>query len=648
MGGDVDPAAVKAPARKTRRLDRLRRLAGLGWAGLGLAPRATFVYSPAYQLELPGVAADARRGERILAALAQAGLLKHHRSRQSRQSRQIAEPTPATWQQLRRVHSDEYLESLGRPGALTRVIGLDLPDPYPDRVVEMQRLMTGGTIAAARIALGDRGSRHSGGSHGSRPGVGINLGGGFHHAFAGRGERFCLVNDVAVAVAELRAGGFGEPVLVVDLDLHDGDGTRALFARDPTVHTFSIHNRSGGDLDAVAATTVELGGGVEDGLYLDTLRSHLPGLLAAVRPGLVIYLAGNDPAADDQLGDWRISPAGLLARDREVAAAVLESERRLPLAVVLAGGYGPQAWSYSARFFSWLLSGQAVEPPSNEELTVAAYRRLAERLDPRELSGDGASDGVSGEPDDWGLTADDLAGFGGMRARSRFLGYYSPQGIELALERAGLLDRLRRLGFAHPTLEVDLDNPGGETLRLWGDGRRRDLLIELRVRIDRHTVPEMAMLRIEWLLLQNPLGRFTPQRPRLPGQRFPGLGLLPDIAALTVLVCDRLHLDGILFVPSHFHTARQGRKVLRFLAPEDEGLFRALEAALAVLPLAEATGAVDQGRVLDGRDGGAPLRWHPMPMVLPVSDRLKERLASAEREAAAAAAAARHAFEIRP
>ncbi|HYH47062.1 MAG TPA: hypothetical protein VEG34_15375, partial [Thermoanaerobaculia bacterium] len=255
MGGDVDPAPVKTPVKRGRRLDRLRRL-----AGLGLAPRATFVYSPAYQLELPGVAADARRGERILAALAQAGLL------QSRRRRQLLEPTPATWQQLRRVHSDEYLESLGQPGALTRALGQDLPDPYPDHIVELQRLMTGGTIAAVRAALGEPpGSRAS---RGSRPSVGINLGGGFHHAFAGRGERFCLVNDVAVAVAELRAGGFAEPVLVVDLDLHDGDGTRALFARDATVHTFSIHNRSGGDLDAVAATTVELGGGVEDGLYL--------------------------------------------------------------------------------------------------------------------------------------------------------------------------------------------------------------------------------------------------------------------------------------------------------------------------------------------------------------------------------------------
>ncbi len=168
------------------------------------------------------------------------------------------------------------------------------------------------------------------------------------------------------------------------------------------------------------------------------------------------------------------------------------------------------------------------------------------------------------------------------------------------------------------------------------------------MRIDRATRPRLALLRVEWLLLQNPRARFTPSARASPARSIPGLGLLPDIAALIVLACDRLHLDGILFVPSHFHTARQGRKVLRFLAPADEGQFRALEAALLRLPLAEATGAVDQGRVRDGGSGGAPFRWRPMPMVLPVSDRLKAQLAAAERETAAAAAAEGHRFEIGP
>jgi acetoin utilization deacetylase AcuC-like enzyme len=611
------------PALRSLLLRPLRRLRQL--AGLAPAPRAAFVWSRDYRLELPGVAADPGRSERILAALVHAGLVD---------PAQVLVPTAVSYQQLQRIHSATYIDSLTRPEALTRVVGLRLPDPLPDRVIAVQRAMAGGTLLAARTAL-------VGGGGGS--GVAVNLGGGFHHAFAERGERFCVFNDVAVAIADLRADGFREPVLVVDLDLHDGDGTRAIFAGDPSVHSFSIHNQTNASVpvaDTVANTTlIELGGGVDDATYLAAVRGHLPGLLARVRPALVFYLAGNDPAADDAIGDWRISAAGLLARDQAVVAAVRDAGRRLPLAVVLAGGYGPRAWSYSARFFSWLLSGRAVEPPSNEELTLSSYRALARTLAPHELTGDGGDGAPGGSgADDWGLTAEDLAGAGGLQPRSRFLGFYSRQGIELALGRAGLIERLRQRGYPHPFLELELDNPGGETLRLWGDPRRRDILMELRVRIDRHTVPDLAFLRIEWLLLQNPRAHFTRERPRLPGQRFPGLGILPDVMALNVLACERLRLDGILFVPSHFHTACQGRRLLRFVDPADEGRFRAVESALCSLPLAAATHAIDQERVVDA--AGEPFRWRPMPMVLPVSERLKERLAAPAYEAAAAAAAA--------
>ena len=105
--------------------------------------------------------------------------------------------------------------------------------------------MTGGTLLATRLALASRG-------------IAVYLGGGFHHAFPGRGERFCLFNDVGAAVADLRAAGFEGRILIVDLDLHDGDGTRAIFAADPTVHTFTIHNQTNGEEDATEATVVEL------------------------------------------------------------------------------------------------------------------------------------------------------------------------------------------------------------------------------------------------------------------------------------------------------------------------------------------------------------------------------------------------------
>src|SRR5258708_38327536 len=166
-----------------------------------------------------------------------------------------------------------------------------------------QRAMVGGTRLASHLAL-------------ASGGLAANLGGGLHHAFAGKGERFCILNDVAVAIAGLRAEGFAEPILVVDLDLHDDDGTRSIFAADRSVHTFSVHNRTTSEVRGETATVVELGANVDDATYLDTIGRRLPPAFAAAQPALVYYLAGCDPAADDAIGDGRTPPAGILRRGR--------------------------------------------------------------------------------------------------------------------------------------------------------------------------------------------------------------------------------------------------------------------------------------------------------------------------------------------
>lgn len=581
-------------------------------------PQVDFVYSRRYQLELPGATYDANRGERILTFLDSTGLLEPSA---------IHRPEPATFRSLRRVHTDEYLDSLNQPGALTTVVGYPIAEESADRILETQRAMVGGTLLAARLALGSGA-------------IAINLGGGLHHAFPDKGARFCVFNDVAVAIAELRAAGYAGRILIVDLDLHDGDGTRAAFAADPTVHTFSIHNQTGGSLDemtAVEATIVELQGSVQDEAYLATVRSHLPAVLERFAPDLVVYLAGCDPAADDQIGNWKITAEGMLERDRFVVSCVRERrEHRLPLVVTLAGGYGLNAWRYSARFFSCLVNGdRPVEPPTTEEITLSRYRQLAREITAHELTGEERD----ATEDDWGLTAEDLLpGMAAMHRPRRLLGYYSVQGMELALERAGMLDRLRSLGFS-PVLELDLDNPSGDTVRLFGDAAKSELLIEARVRIDRATVPDAALLRIEWLLMQNPRAHFTAQRPRLPGQKNPGIGLLPDVMALLIVACERLQLDGILFVPAHYNTASQGRKYLRFLEPADEAFLRGLEKALHGLPLSEATHSVEQRRVVDSRAGRAAA-WRSMPMVYPVTGRLKDRVTGEEYERKVAEAAA--------
>jgi len=550
------------------------------------------VFSKLYARSHSAVPNDPLRAERILTFLSAEGLCT---------GRSVHTPFMASMQTLLRVHTEAYLESLREENALQNIVGVSLGTQDLDDFLDLQRLMVGGTNLAARLV--QRSST-----------VAIHLGGGLHHAWADRGQGFCILNDVAAAIASQRAHGFKGPVLVVDLDLHHGDGTEAIFAEDPTVHTFSIHNRNWSDIEAVASTRIELGDEVEDSVYLAAIREALPNALRACRPKLAFYLAGSDPAADDGIGDWRISPEGMLERDRLVMELLRPSKgRKIPTVVALAGGYGSEAWRYSARFLAWLLSGGKVqEPPSTDEVTLLRYRMLAKVLDPRGLTD-------LGKDDDFSLTEEDIyGGLAGTFRVTRFLNYYTKPGLELVLERSGILDRLRSLGYREFSLDWDLDDTSGQTLRLFGDHQHKQLLAELRARRNLRLISGYELLHIEWLLLQNPRASFPEGTQPLPGQEFPGLGLLRDLVALLILICDRLQLDGLSFVPSHYHLAATSRKLLRFLEPADEAFFQALSQTLQGLPLAQASQAVEEERVIDDATGETA-HWYPMTMVFGVN-----------------------------
>jgi hypothetical protein len=258
-----------------------------------------------------------------------------------------------------------------------------------------------------------------------------------------------------------------------------------------------------------------------------------------------------------------------------------------------------------------------VEPPSSDEILLERYRLATRFLTRAEVTGD------SGD-NEWGLEPSDIAlGLGGTN-ESRFLGYFTEEGLELILEQVGLFDRLRDLGFDYPVLSMDLHASHGHALRVYDNAGERLLLMEVVLRRDRRSVPDAQVLAVEWLLLQNPRAVFTPVRPALPGQNHPGLGLLKDVMALLIQACERLRLDGIFFSPSHYHLGAHSHKYLRFVDPEAEGRFLALAEALSHLSLREATAAVHEGRVLD-RDSGDPIQWCPAPMVLAISDALLER-----------------------
>jgi hypothetical protein len=284
------------------------------------------------------------------------------------------------------------------------------------------------------------------------------------------------------------------------------------------------------------------------------------------------------------------------------------------MAVLLAGGYGRRAWRYSARYLLWLASGREIEPAPEEALALQRFRRIGESLKDIE------------EPHDdlpFSLTEEDLAGLvPGASPVPRFLGYFSRHSVELLLERSGILAQLRAKGFRNLRVELDTSDGATQTLRVVCEDGPREVLIEVRAMRSRRAVPGMEVISLEWLLLQNPRAAFSSRRPQLPGQKHPGLGLLRDIIGWLIVVCERHGLDGIFFTTAHYHLAVQSRHIMTPLHATDEARIRAFSRVLAGLSLAEATRAVDEGRVIDDSRGEAA-EWSPIPAVVYVSERLK-------------------------
>ncbi len=225
---------------------------------------------------------------------------------------------------LERIHDLEYVDDLMNARMSARTMASELPI-RPD-VIAAFLDMAGGAITTAGLAL----------DHG----VGFHVGGGLHHAFAGRAEGFCYVNDVAVAVARMQADGRCERVLVVDVDVHQGNGTAAIFADDPTVFTYSIHQENNYPVKQRSDLDRGLPDRIEDEPYLEMLTKGLDEIDARFEPDLVWYLAGVDPHLRDQLGGLSLTATGLRRRDELVLERY--AGRGLPIAISLAGGYAPR------------------------------------------------------------------------------------------------------------------------------------------------------------------------------------------------------------------------------------------------------------------------------------------------------------------
>jgi len=232
-------------------------------------------------------------------------------------------PSPAGDDDLLRVHTPEWVNKL-KTGTLTAGDVMKLEVPYSPELVEAVWLAAGGTILAAQCAL--------------RDGFGANLSGGFHHAYPGHGEGFCAIHDVAVAIRRLQADGAIQKAMVVDTDVHHGNGTAAIFGKDSSVFTISIHQEN--DYPAhKPPSTIDLNmmDRADDDEYLATLIPTVQQALDEFCPEMVFYVGGADPYCEDQLGGLSLTKKGLMERDRRVFE---EARRRdIPVANTLAGGY---------------------------------------------------------------------------------------------------------------------------------------------------------------------------------------------------------------------------------------------------------------------------------------------------------------------
>jgi acetoin utilization deacetylase AcuC-like enzyme len=239
------------------------------------------------------------------------------------ESSDFLSPKPATDEDVLRVHSQAYVSKL-KTGSLSHAEVQQLEVPYSQELIEAVWLAAGGSILAGQLAL--------------RDGWSANIGGGFHHACPDHGEGFCVIHDVAIAIRRLQFDLAIERAMVLDTDVHQGNGTAAIFSRDENVFTFSIHQEHNYPfVKPPSSVDVNLPDGLGDDAYLSILEANLREAFSDFSPQIVFYVAGADPYCEDQLGGLALTMEGLWQRD----ALVMGYARRYkcPLVITLAGGY---------------------------------------------------------------------------------------------------------------------------------------------------------------------------------------------------------------------------------------------------------------------------------------------------------------------
>jgi acetoin utilization deacetylase AcuC-like enzyme len=545
-------------------------------AGLVVRRPVTLWYDPRYRLPLGGAEAsmgmEPRRADYAAWWLAGSGVVPRRRLRA---------PARIAISDLALVHTADHLESLGRPEVLAAIFAADPADLRADELLDTVRLACGATLEGARESL--------------RTGEpALNLLGGFHHAGPATAGGFCPVNDVAVAVAALRAAGLRGQVVVLDLDAHPPDGLASTLGGQERVFVGSLSGSDWGPLPGVDETV--LPEGCDDDRYL----SALDGLLARTpEPDLAFVLAGGDVLAGDRMGRLGLTLRGARRRDLAVARWLAG----VPQVWLPAGGYSRQAWRVLAGT-GMAVAAHSLRPiPPDYDPLLARFAGISARLTPADLGG--AGDFITADE------IEDALGLGTGRRRGRLLlDFYTASGMELALDRYGVFQQLTRLGYHGFRVSFDQSGPG-DRVRLTGqaDGQEHVLVEAI---LERARCLGVPVLYVHWLSLRHPRAHFSERRPRLPGQDVPGLGLAREAGTMLARMAVRLGLAGVVFRPSHYHLAYSARYGFTFVDPERQGRFEAMVRDLGHLPLLEATSAVSDGRVLMN---GQPYAWEADEMV---------------------------------
>lgn len=273
-----------------------------------------FIYSPRYNVDL---------GTHVFPTI-KYNLIKNLLIRQLRlRAEDFILPSPAPEETVLLVHTRQYFQKV-KENRLSMEELLRLEIPMNKQILRASLICVEGSYLASRYAIED--------------GLGMHIGGGFHHAFPDHGEGFCVFNDMAIAIRKLQKEKLIRKALVIDCDLHQGNGTAFIFRGDSSVFTFSVHQENNYPFHKPPSSMdIGLEDGTGDERYLKFLRHHIPVILKNFKPDFIMYQAGADPYEKDQLGGLKLTQEGLKERDRIVFS--LAQENRIPVAVTLGGGY---------------------------------------------------------------------------------------------------------------------------------------------------------------------------------------------------------------------------------------------------------------------------------------------------------------------